>query len=156
MLIRKAVFADKEQVKILYKELFAVSARMQPLFYQNAEIEEAFLDEIIKSDNKVLFVAEENSDIAGFALALEEKTQPFACARQLSYAYLLDIIVRSDCRGRGIASGLVRRVKIWAKERNLHHVAITVLEENSRAIGCYKKEGFSDAMRTMRFIIDKK
>lgn len=153
MNVRKAVLADKSKVAELYKNLFTESAKMQPLFYKEAEIEDDFLTKVIKDDSAALFVAEEAGCIVGFVLALEEATQPFGCVRRLKYAYLLDIIVKEEYRGKGITAGLVECVKIWAKEKGLHHISLTVLEENERAIASYEKEGFYSAMRTMRYVL---
>ena len=152
MQIRKALPQDKEQISNLYSILFAESAQLQPSFYKASEENGPFVESILADEKACFFVAQDGELIKGFVLVLEQSTPPYPCLHQFSYAYLLDTVVLPQCRGQGIGTALIGAVKEWAKERNLHHVALTVLEENFEARKLYERNSFRSTMRTMRFM----
>ena len=76
MEIRTAVEADIPQIVEIYKQLFALSARMQPERFRDTPQDEAFLREVVAAGDQELFVADDAGEVCGFALAQDLATPP--------------------------------------------------------------------------------
>jgi Acetyltransferases len=126
---------------------------MQHDYFTPVEETRSFVEEVLNNDKAACFVADEGGAILGFAAVFEKNTPDIACLRQLSYACLLDLCVLPDNRKQGIATRLIQAVKDWAKERRLHHVQLTVFEENQQAIKLYEQCSFQSAIRIMRLVL---
>ena len=150
-MLRKATKEDIPRIAELYAMLFVEMARLQPFYWRSEAQQAELLTTAIENESWEVFVAEEDSSIAGFALVREETTPPYPCFVPHKYAYLMDMVVSPQYRGRGLGTQLIERVKMWAKERNLDYVELQVLEENTGAISLYERNRFSTAMRTMRW-----
>lgn len=68
MEIRTAVEADIPRIVEIYKQLFALSARMQPERFRDTPQDEAFLREVVAAGDQELFVADDAGEVCGFAL----------------------------------------------------------------------------------------
>ena len=150
MQIRHAISEDKEQVGKIYAVLFSEMAILQPKYYKSTDDTSLFLEEVMQNPDACCFVAEQNRELLGFVTVFEQSTPLYPCMQQMKYAYLLDMAVLPVHRNKGVGNKLIQTVKEWAKERKLHHVALTVLEENDQAISFYQDNSFKSAMRTMR------
>ena len=51
-------------------------------------------------------------------------------------------IGEKSCWGKGLGSSMLKGVEQKAKDLNLHELYLTVLVENNRAIGLYRKNGY--------------
>ena len=93
MEIRTAVEADIPRIVEIYKQLFALSARMQPERFRDTPQDETFLREVVAAGDQELFVADDAGEVCGFALAQDLATPPYDCVIPYRYAYLMDLCV---------------------------------------------------------------
>lgn len=151
MEIKLATKNDIEKINKLYKELFYDMAKLQPEYLREAEQDVEFIKEIIESNKSDIFIAIKEENLIGFVLFREQETPPYNCFIKHRYVYVFDLIVSNIHRGKGIGSGLLRKVKEWGKIRNLDYVELNVLAENSGAIKLYEKNDFKNVLQTMRY-----
>jgi ribosomal-protein-alanine N-acetyltransferase len=57
-------------------------------------------------------------------------------------SYLLNIMVRSDCRQKGVGETLLRKLLSWSKDGGATHMFLDVDPENTPAVALYQKCGF--------------
>ena len=107
-------------------------------------VKEVFNKENFKTriDNKELFVAKVNNEIAGYILFnISEKDNPIMRYRkQLS---IESICVDEKIRSNGIGTALLEYVKKVGKENGCTDLYLTVNKENENAIKLYEKFGFN-------------
>ena len=63
MEIRTAVEADIPRIVEIYKQLFALSARMQPERFRDTPQDETFLREVVAAGDQELFVADDAGEV---------------------------------------------------------------------------------------------
>jgi len=63
---------------------------------------------------------------------------------------IIGIYVTEEYRGQKISSKLVKKCKIWAKEKGIKKICLTVLPDNKNAIKAYDSMGFSNFLLEMR------
>lgn len=64
----------------------------------------------------------------------------------------IGMMVAADWRGRGVGTALVTAAIEWAREHDLHKLALSVFPHNSAAIALYLKLGFVQEGRLVRHI----
>lgn len=150
MNIRLARLEDIPAISRLYEGLFALTAHLQPEFWQTAEQDETFLVSFIGNNESDIFVAEIENEIIGFALVQEQETLPHNSIVPHRFAYFMDVMVKSEYRNKGIGTRFIEKVKEWAKERKLDYIELHVVAENTQAIKLYERNGYKHAMHLMR------
>lgn len=148
--IRHATLDDVLAVDSMYLELFGTMATLQPDYYLKAEQSLDFIESMIQSDGAALLLAEEEGESLGFIIVQQQKTHPYSCVVQHDFAYIIDLLVTEKARGKGIGSRLIEAAEIWAKERNLAYLELTVLSNNIGAKRLYERLAFDDAHVIMR------
>ena len=96
-----------------------------------------YLQDRLERDDTLLLVAtQSDKDCAGFHVG-------FAAFRQIDdIGELLQIVVASEKRHRGIGTLLLDEVFSHAAAKNLTSIFLEVRAGNTRAIALYKKQGF--------------
>ena len=145
MEIRTAVEADIPRIVEIYKQLFALSARMQPERFRDTPQDETFLREVVAAGDQELFVADDAGEVCGFALAQDLATPPYDCVIPYRYAYLMDLCVDERHRNGGVGALLMESVKSWARGRGLRYVELCALAQNEGAVRFYRRNGFAEA-----------
>lgn len=153
MNIELACINDLNDIKKLYEILFLDMSKLQPEYCREANQDEGFLKTIIESDKDDILIVKENHQVLGFALVQQQNTPPFNCFVPHKYAYLMDIVVAPDQRGRGIGRQLINAVKSWAKARKVEYIELGVLTQNENAIKLYESMEFVECRKTMRMIL---
>jgi len=148
MKVRKATIDDINEIADLYIEQFCIMKDLQPDFYQEGEQSKAFIQGVIESDDSDILVLTDNA-IVGLALLQTKETPDFPFFVKHKYAYLMDIVMTKDCRGKGMGSILLEEAKKWAIDRELEYVELDVLSGNDNAIRFYRKHGFMDKKHLM-------
>lgn len=77
-------------------------------------------------------VARQNGSVIGYAIILQV----------LDEATLMDIAVKSNCRGIGVGQRLIETLFDIAIEKNTKEIWLEVRESNTSATSLYKKNGF--------------
>jgi ribosomal protein S18 acetylase RimI-like enzyme len=150
MKIRKATTEDTPQILPLWRNLSDTHGEMEPMFklVENAEEKFAeYLNMILTKDTFSVFVAEENSLIAGYVIAsLSITPEVFVIRRRL---YIQDMIVSPDYRRTGIANQLVDAILAFAKEQQVEKMDLLVAVKNDGANKFWKAMGFEPALNYM-------
>jgi len=93
-----------------------------------------FLEKRLASPNARLIVAEEAREVVGFA------SIRFAREAELS-----GLVVLQKAAGRGIGTRLLRKAVDAARKRGFYRLSVKTETANARAIGFYKKAGFTES-----------
>lgn len=150
MNIRKGKLNDLEEICRLYEVLFTNMANLQSDYIKVVPQDENFIKQVINDDIYNIFVAEENNKLLGFIIVQEMKTREYKCIVPHKYSYIVDIVVDTNSRSKGIGKLLLEEVKTWSKNKNLDYVELSVLSNNYKAIKLYENFGFKEYQRNMK------
>lgn len=100
------------------------------------EQQQMVIEKILSQNKSTLFVAESDDQLVGFILALGGNLK-----RNQHSAYLV-LGVLEEYQGKGIATKLFNQVFIWAKEKEISRLELTVIKTNFKAFNLYRKMGF--------------
>lgn len=131
-MIRTATHGDREALHRLYSDLFAESPN-RDWYGVQLEQELTEVDEIV--DSGLAFVAEEDGDLVGFALARR---------KQGTHGVLTDLYVRPDARLKGVGRSLTHAVVEALAEAGATYVTLSVDVENAAARAVYASWGFRE------------
>lgn len=148
--IQKATIADLGNVQQLYVQLFSLMSNLQPDYYQKAEQNNDFLKDAIENESFAILLAKEDETVLGFVIVQEQMTPPYTCLVQHKFAYIMDIVVDSECRGKGIGKKLLEGAEEWSRHKGADYLELGVLNENIGAKRLYEKEGFVFSSHIMR------
>lgn len=144
MQIRRAAEKDIDRINELLGQVLEIHAGIRPdIFipgttkYTNAELEE-----MMKDDDKPIYVAVDDEDyVMGYAFCQIRK-QPFSNNMiQFDTMFIDDLCVDTELRGRHVGEALFVFVKEEAKRRNCYDVTLNVWEGNDCARHFYDKMG---------------
>lgn len=144
MQIRRAAEKDIDRINELLGQVLEIHADIRPdIFipgttkYTNAELEE-----MMKDDDKPIYVAVDDEDyVMGYAFCQIRK-QPFSNNMiQFDTMFIDDLCVDEEIRGKHIGEALFVFVKEEAKRRNCYDVTLNVWEGNNSARHFYDKMG---------------
>ncbi len=144
MQIRRAAEKDIDRINELLGQVLEIHAGIRPdIFipgttkYTNAELEE-----MMKDDDKPIYVAVDDEDyVMGYAFCQIRK-QPFSNNMiQFDTMFIDDLCVDEEIRGKHIGEALFVFVKEEAKRRNCYDVTLNVWEGNNSARHFYDKMG---------------
>ena len=91
---------------------------------------------LLRQANSTIFVAELNMVPVGFVLARGGEYN-----RNRHSAYLV-IGIKKDYQGRGIGKQLLKAIDVWAHEKKITRLELTVAKENQLARAVYEKSGY--------------
>ncbi len=144
MQIRRVAEKDIDRINELLGQVLEIHAGIRPdIFipgttkYTNAELEE-----MMKDDDKPIYVAVDDEDyVMGYAFCQIRK-QPFSNNMiQFDTMFIDDLCVDAELRGRHVGEALFVFVKEEAKRRNCYDVTLNVWEGNDCARHFYDKMG---------------
>lgn len=139
MQIREAVPDDAEALIRLFERLYAETTflLMEPgELAWNREDYARRIGETQKAESGVMYVAEDNHELAGVVFGNR------GSARRTRHSLFLVLGVLRAHWHRGIGSSLLRSAEAWAKSKGLHRLELTVQQRNTRAAALYEKLGF--------------
>lgn len=96
-----------------------------------------------ESDGKLL-VAEEGGRIVGYACvwkSVDDMAHMYT-PESLEYAYVIDLFVRDEYRGRGIGRALLEAAETHARSLGLRRIMLHVVAENQSAADAYAAMGY--------------
>ena len=144
MQIRRVAEKDIDRINELLGQVLEINAVIRTdIFipgttkYTNAELEE-----MMKDDDKPIYVAVDDEDyVMGYAFCQIRK-QPFSNNMiQFDTMFIDDLCVDAELRGRHVGEALFVFVKEEAKRRNCYDVTLNVWEGNDCARHFYDKMG---------------
>lgn len=138
MSIRKATYADAEELFVLVKD-FATS------FVVERSAFEAALNNILSEDDANLSVAEIGDEVVGYCLGFDHMT--FYANGRVSWVE--EITVKASMRRQGIGQQLMENFEQWSKARGSRLVALAT----RRAAGFYERIGYEESATYFRKLI---
>jgi len=140
--IRQATSADAEKVLNFFKEL--QNEQLLTIFRHgkipSLEEEKEFLEGKSGEDD-VVFVCIEGSRVVGM-ISAERKKHP-----QMRHSCEFGMGVLKDYRNRNIGTELIRKLTLWAQDKKIRRLELSVFENNVLGIRLYKRLGFFEEGR---------
>lgn len=136
--------ADIPQLVELLGTLFSIEADFVP----NADKQRRAV-EMILSDPRIglIYVARESGRVVGMVSTL----YTVSTAEGGMSAWLEDMVVLPECRGRGVGAALLEHAVVGAREAGALRLTLLSDEDNDLAHAVYAAEGFQfSGMRPMR------
>lgn len=150
MEIRKAKLEDLKEICSMGYQLSLDMSALEPEYFAVAQQREAPMREAILEETKDIFLADLDGKIVGFACVWECETK--AEENYLvpgKFAYLSDLVLLPESRGRGIGGALLDACKNWARQRDISRMKLDSLCNNEVANHLYEREGFRPVVQTM-------
>ena len=150
--IRKAKIEDAAAIEALYTELEkdAVTYQSEHFVLSPLGARSRQLEEILKSENQVMLVAVDESDVViGFAHVVFMGVKAFSCLKPQTNIYLQDLVVSGDYRNRGIGTLLLNEAKKYGTEKGADFFRTQVFPMNKAGLRFYERNGFSIKMITI-------
>ena len=104
------------------------------------------LDEIVKAQSHVTFIAMEEEKRIGFVLLLDRLPDEVTLTDQGFIAYMA---VNPGARGSGVGAALLAAAEDEARRRGLPYMALMVTEENAVARRLYERAGYQTERRLL-------
>ena len=89
------------------------------------------------ADNSVVMLAEADGRLIGYAGARGGRFRRRAATAEVVIAVL------AAASGRGVGSGLLRELDLWAPAHGIHRLELTVMVHNERAAALYQRVGYT-------------
>ena len=133
--IRPATAADIPAMTGLLALLFSIEADFAPDAAKQAE----GLRLLLERPDACVLVAEHDGSVVGMCTA----QTLVSTAEGGKVGLVEDVVVRADCRGRGIGSAMLKALEDWAVDQKLARLQLLADRYNAPALGFYKKHGWS-------------
>jgi len=95
-----------------------------------------------QKDGRLLVAAASDALIGYMAVLLAETSDQASDEVAYTYAYVQDLAVTASHRGQGLGSRLLAVAEDLARTAGVRWIRLSVLAQNSNAIGVYDKAGF--------------
>lgn len=150
MNIRTAVISDLSRLLEFEQGIVAAERPFDPTL-KPGEIHYYDLEEIVKSPDAIVAVAELNGELIGSGYARIKTADDFLQHKE--YAYLGCMYVEPAHRGKGIVRAITDYLFDWIRQRGISEVRLDVYSANKHAINAYTKMGFTPNMLEMRIAL---
>ena len=154
--IREAKDKDANRISDLLYTIAELHHRLRPDLFKSASSKYK-PDDLYKKfakDNEKIFVAtDENDVVLGYIFCVIEKYENHNVFKDHKFLYIDDLCVDENARGCGIATALMDRAVIYAKEIGCHNITLNVWEGNTAAEHFYEKYGMKIQSRHMELIL---
>ncbi|MGA3031788.1 MAG: N-acetyltransferase [Terracidiphilus sp.] len=125
-----------------FAQLYAIE---EICFQPPLRFSHAHMLQLIQRPTTATWIAEENSQLTGFAIAdLKASSEP-------PTAYIQTLEVSPDSRRRGIGAALLRHIESSACEAGAQAIWLHVDTENSSALSLYEAHGYTRQGREEHF-----
>jgi ribosomal protein S18 acetylase RimI-like enzyme len=148
MIVRPADAGDVAAILELYAELGELHRRKHPELYNSpvpARTVE-WLEGQLREPGVAFLVTDTGAasapNVVGFAQLVETHTPQGLPLRARRFCLLDALAVREAFRRRGAAKALLAAAEMWARERGLESLEVTVWSFNAGALELYERDGF--------------
>ena len=156
MNIRKAEEKDIPRIIDLLGQVLQIHADIRPDIFipGTTKYTDSELREILKREDKPVYVAVNDEDLCfGYAFC-QLKEQPFSNNMvQFKSLFVDDLCVDKAARGQHIGEGLFEYVKQEAKKMGCYEVTLNVWTGNISAEKFYEKMGMKTKEKQMEYIL---
>lgn len=111
--------------------------------------DEAALEELLRRDDKPIFVAVDGDFVAGYCFCVHRDYRDGGVFTDRKELYIDDLCVDESRRGQGIAGALYDHVMSYAKACGCAFITLNVWCGNEGAMGFYEKMGMRPRSITM-------
>ena len=155
LIIRRARPEDSDAILALLSQVEAVHHEGRPDLFRpgGTKYTADELLEIIRDDNRPIFVAVLDGNVVGYTFGIVRITKDSTMLLDAKALHLDDVCVDEACRGTGVGSVLMEYVLGWAKENGFDRVDLNVWEFNDGARRFYERYGFSTQKRCMELAL---
>lgn len=148
--IRKAVPEDLPALTALLEALFSIEEDF--VFDGQKQRRGLFLMIDGCGKHRRMLVAELSGEVVGMCSA----QILISTAEGREAAVVEDVVVREDCRGRGIGAALMDGIEKWAAGRGIYRLQLLADRHNQGGIGFYRKQGWQvTQLICLRKLIDE-
>jgi ribosomal protein S18 acetylase RimI-like enzyme len=156
--IRAATPQDYEAVLPLFDEIDAPHRQHHPERFQEPQgpaRERDYFLAVLADERHGFFVAEINSELAGFVHVIMQETSPFPIVRPRRFAQLDAIVVKTAYRSQGVGHLLMAQADTYARAHGAESIELGVYEFNRDAQDFYRGLGYTTFCRRMGKRLDE-
>lgn len=154
--IRAALPADLEGVYAVFSLADNLHHQAHPEIFQETSDPKDTKDYLltsIRSKDAVVFVAEDHCEIIGGILVWVRQTPEISVLVPHTYVSIENLVVADAFRRQGVGKALIEHIHLWAAERGLQQVQLTVWDFNKSAQEFYKNLGYEILHHRMRKVL---
>ena len=155
MVVRRAEIKDIEKINELLLQVAMVHHYGRPdLFKANCrKYKNDELVEIIKDDNRPIFVAEDDGVVMGYAFCVITDRKDDNVLTDMKNLYIDDLCVDENMRDKHVGTVIYDYVKKYAKEIGCYNLTLNVWSCNESAQKFYERQGLKPQKTTMETIL---
>ena len=145
MVIRPAETRDIPGMLALLRQVGQVHHEIRPDIFRDGALkyDEAALKELLKEENKPIFVAEEHGFVEGYCFCQIRDYADNSVLTDRKELYIDDLCVDAARRGQGIATTLYRHATAYAKQIGCTFLTLNVWYGNDGAMKFYENAGLT-------------
>ncbi|MEC1399967.1 GNAT family N-acetyltransferase [Peribacillus simplex] len=114
-------------------------------FNKTPEQQRDWIQRLLENERETIIVAEINGEVIGW-IGFQSENR-----KRMSHKGSFGMMIREDCRGKGIGKELIKALLEWAEANPfIEKVSLGVFSTNQRAISLYKKMGFVEEGRKIK------
>ena len=151
--IRAAQPRDLEGVYVIFSLADQLHRQAHPEIFKEADDPDDIKDYLltsIQAGEAALFVAENEAGILGAVIAWERQAPEIPMLVPRRYLSVDNLVVAEGFRRLGVGEALMERVHLWAKDRGLKEVQLTVWDFNEGARAFYQRLDYEMLHHRMR------
>lgn len=151
-IVRPATLGDYQVLCALFEELDEFHRQARPDFFRPFDGPARSWEQVgrwLAGPDSTVLVAEDGAEVVGLVLLLPRPSPPFAGAVPRKVVVIDNLVVRAECRDRGIGERLVAASMDWAREQGASHVELGVHAVNRHARRFYERLGFAVSVNWM-------
>lgn len=138
---------DAASLRRCFIVLQEVERELQPALPGGEEVADAYLARMLARCSEwagEVFVAEEEGEVVGFVCVWGAVPQEEVDEVPGPFAFVSDLVVLPEHRGRGIGRRLLARAERHARQRGAALLKLAVLAENTAARRLYEELGYAE------------
>ena len=143
-MIRRIKEDDYNLLKELVSQVHELHYTNRPDIYLDGNpLPKEYFENILKNENNINLVYEENNTIKGLLLAEKKENNKISIARERKIYFINDIVIYKKYRRQGIGKKLYNYLLELSKKEGLDAVELNVWAFNKSAIKFYSSLGMS-------------
>jgi ribosomal protein S18 acetylase RimI-like enzyme len=149
--IRPATTGDIPAIQRLFFQGDSFHARLLPDVFRAVEQArpDDRLKDLVTAPDAGVFLAVLDEEVVGFIVLKEGNRPERKMFQPKRFAFVEDLIVDEEKRGRGIGTRLLEEAHAWTKARDLEAIQLQVWTANAEAVRLYERLGYRRIIESM-------